>query len=137
KRIRAFAFRLDQVNRPRRFVRMTEARTILQKPSLFARSQIRKSRGAGRTSEGEEAIAINSRVTCEGFIQFFASHAFDGITPKAINFSNEAHGLNLILSEAKNGASGTSDMDGKSSARKRRVSLETNGFKLCSQMDTS
>jgi hypothetical protein len=44
-----------------------------------------------RALEGEEAIAINASVTGEDFIQLFTAHAFDGITPNALNFSDDAH----------------------------------------------
>jgi len=50
-----------------------------------------------RTSEGENTIAIDSRVTCKGFVKLFPAHAFDGITPEAVDFSNEAHVLDFIL----------------------------------------
>jgi hypothetical protein len=44
-----------------------------------------------RTPEGKEAIAVDSRITRKSFIQLFAAHAFDRITPKAFNLSNDAH----------------------------------------------
>ncbi len=44
-----------------------------------------------RTSESKEAIAIDSRVTCKSLVQLFATHAFDGVTPKAVHLSDDAH----------------------------------------------
>src|SRR5207245_713975 len=100
KRIRVSAFRLDQVNGTRRFVRMTKSRTILQKLSLLASCEIRKSVVIRRASEGKEAIAVDSRVTCKSFVQLFATHAFDGITPKTLNLSNDPHECKPIFKRA-------------------------------------
>jgi len=44
-----------------------------------------------RTSECKDAIAIDSRIARKSFFQLFAAHAFDGITPKAIHPSDDAH----------------------------------------------
>jgi hypothetical protein len=50
-----------------------------------------------RTFEGKDAIPIDSRKTGESFTQFFAAHAFDGVTPQAIHLSDYAHVEDFLL----------------------------------------
>ena len=90
-----------QIDRPRRFVGVTKARTILEKLSLLASCEIRKSLGTRRTSESEDAIAINSRITCKCFVQLFAAHAFDRITPKALDLSDDAHEYDFAVGDLR------------------------------------
>src|SRR5882724_999789 len=91
ERTRAEAVRLGQIHGSRSFIRITKPGSILQKSSLLARREIRKSRRACRTFEGENAVAVNSGVTCKRFLQFLATHALDGIAPEAFYFSDDAH----------------------------------------------
>jgi hypothetical protein len=64
---------------------------------LLPSCEIREAFVIRRTSEGKDAIAINTSVTGEDFIQLFAAHAFDGITPKSLHFSNDAHGFGFVV----------------------------------------
>ena len=91
------AVRFGQIHGARSFVRITKPGPILQKSSLLARREIRKSRGTCRTFEGKDAVAINSGVTCKRFIQLLAAHALDWITPKAFHFSDDAHGFEFVV----------------------------------------
>jgi hypothetical protein len=84
-------FSVAQVDRSCRFLRISEARAVTNHLTLIATGEEREAVRVRRTCESEEAIAINSRVTDEHFIQLFAAHAFDRITPKAFHFSNDAH----------------------------------------------
>src|SRR5436190_11378980 len=91
KRGSVMFFSVAQVDRSRRFLRISEARAVTNHLTLIATGEKREAVRVRRTRESEEAIAINSRVTDEHFIQVFAAHAFDRITPKAFHFSNDAH----------------------------------------------
>src|SRR5436190_14760238 len=91
ERIRVFALCLGQIDRAGGFVRKSEARTILQQLSLLASCQVWESLVIRRASEGKEAIAIDSRITRKSFIQLFAAHALNRVTPEAVNFSDDVH----------------------------------------------
>jgi hypothetical protein len=50
-----------------------------------------------RASEGKEAISIDSGISRKSFVQLFATHAFDRVTPKAVHFSNNTHAFKAVI----------------------------------------
>src|SRR5437899_5000729 len=84
-------FRISQINRARRFVRIAEARPVSNHLTLLAAGKKRKAFSTGRTLESKKAIAVNSCVAGEHFSQLLSAHTFDRITPKAFHCSDRAH----------------------------------------------
>src|SRR6266545_818497 len=76
---------------PRRFVGLPKPGAIPQQFVLFPCRQVRKSFRTRRTPEREEAVAINSGETCEGFCQLLTAHALDRIAPEALHCSDNFH----------------------------------------------
>src|SRR2546429_9992556 len=89
--------RLRQISGTRGLVRMTKPRPVSQHLALVASGEKRKSFWTGRTAESKDAVAVNSGVAGEHFIQLFAAHAFDRITPKAFHCSDGVHFLALTV----------------------------------------
>src|SRR5439155_3903269 len=126
------ALRFHQVDRTRSFVGVTEARTILQKSPLLARCKIWESFGTRGTSKSEEAITIDSGETCKSFIQLFAAHAFNGIPPEALHFSDDTH-LSFSVDCAVGPARFISSFAGKVGSRTfRALSMPATGSLVAS-----
>src|SRR6266478_7028488 len=85
------ALRFGQIGGLGRLVRMAEAWAIEDHLFLLPSRQEWETRGAGRTPDGVEAVAIDAGKPDIGLRQLLAAHALDRIAPEAIDPSDETH----------------------------------------------
>src|SRR5207244_7673044 len=90
-RIRVMLFGFVRIDWSRGFFRIAKARTVTNQLALIPSGKKRKALWIGRTGESKKAVAVNSGVTGEQFVQFLAAHAFDRITPETFDCSDDGH----------------------------------------------
>src|SRR5690349_20073574 len=87
--------RFAQIARACRLFWISEPYLIANHLALVPAGEKRKTLTVGRTFEGKEAIPVNAGIARENFIQLFASHTLDRISPNAFHRADNAHPLTI------------------------------------------
>src|SRR5689334_10156810 len=91
-----------QIARARRLFWISEPHLVANHLALIAAGEKWKTFTVGGTFEGKEAIPVNAGIARENFIQLFASHTLDRISPKAFDRAEDAHRLTIYEAIAIN-----------------------------------